>query len=80
MTSAEEIPGLVAELKPLLIQLRQILAEPVADATKGSTQHHKVTGRRRPGTLRARADWWAQQGSEATQARSLKITWVAYSL
>jgi hypothetical protein len=44
VTPADEIPLLVAELKPLIHQLGDLLAEPVADATKGSTQHHKVTG------------------------------------
>ena len=44
MTPAEEIPALVAELLPLLDQLRALLTEQVADATRGSTQHHKVTG------------------------------------
>ncbi|MEV6980421.1 hypothetical protein AB0M95_04070 [Sphaerisporangium sp. NPDC051017] len=44
MTSAEEVPALVAELKPLLDQLRDLLPEQIADATRGSIQHHKVTG------------------------------------
>lgn len=44
MTPAEEIPTLVAELKPLLDQLAALLPEQVADATRGSTQHHKITG------------------------------------
>ncbi|GAA0374804.1 hypothetical protein GCM10009530_26660 [Microbispora corallina] len=54
MTPAEEIPALVAELKPLLAQLQELLAEPVADATKGSTQHHKVSG--------SPAPWHAEAG------------------
>ncbi|MGP4092969.1 hypothetical protein [Nonomuraea sp. KM90] len=44
MTPAEEIPELVTEIKQILPRLEQLLPEPVADATKGSTQHHKVTG------------------------------------
>lgn len=44
MTPAEEIPTLVAELKALLPRLQELLPEPVADASKGSMQHHKVTG------------------------------------
>lgn len=54
MTPAEEIPALVAELKPLLDQLEQLLPEPIADATKGSMQHHKVTG--------SPAPWHAEAG------------------
>jgi len=44
MTPAEEIPALVADLKALLPRLKKLLPDPVADATKGSMQHHKVTG------------------------------------
>lgn len=44
MTAAEEIPTLVTELRPLLGQLAELLPEQVADATRGSGQHHKVTG------------------------------------
>ncbi|RBQ21574.1 hypothetical protein DP939_02360 [Spongiactinospora rosea] len=44
MTPAEEVPALVAELRPLLDQLAELLPEQVADAARGSAQHHKVTG------------------------------------
>ncbi|MEU4578962.1 hypothetical protein [Nonomuraea sp. NPDC023979] len=44
MTPAEEIPTLVDEIKALLPRLTELLPDPVADATRGSTQHHKVTG------------------------------------
>ncbi|GII88260.1 hypothetical protein Ssi03_62500 [Sphaerisporangium siamense] len=44
MTPAEEVSGFVAELKPLIDQLRELLPEQVADATRGSVQHHKITG------------------------------------
>ncbi len=46
MTPAEEVVTLVGELRPLIAQLAELLPEPVDDATKGSTQSHKVTGSR----------------------------------
>jgi hypothetical protein len=52
--TADEIPLLAAELKQVITQLRELLAEPVADATKGSTQHHKVTGSPRAVASRGR--------------------------
>lgn len=51
---AAEVELLVAELKQLLPRLAELLPEPVADATKGSTQHHKVTG--------SPAPWHAEAG------------------
>lgn len=44
MTPAEEISALVAELKPLITQLQQLLPEPVADPTTGTMSHHKISG------------------------------------
>ncbi|MEU8278212.1 hypothetical protein ACFYOK_37405 [Microbispora bryophytorum] len=44
MTPAEEVVTLVGELRPLIEQLQELLPEPVEDATKGSSQSHKVTG------------------------------------
>ncbi|MBB2914881.1 hypothetical protein FHS43_006193 [Streptosporangium becharense] len=54
MTLAEEISALVTELGPLLDQLRVLLPEQVADAARGSMQHHKVTG--------SPAPWHAEAG------------------
>ncbi|MGW5259655.1 hypothetical protein ACWEQG_01690 [Microbispora sp. NPDC004025] len=54
MTPAEEVVTLVGELRPLIAQLQELLAEPVEDATKGSTQSHKVTG--------SPAPWHAEAG------------------
>ncbi|MEV1245125.1 hypothetical protein [Nonomuraea sp. NPDC049750] len=51
---AAEVDLLVAELKQLLPRLHELLPEPVADATKGSMQHHKVTG--------SPAPWHAEAG------------------
>ncbi|MFG1873373.1 hypothetical protein ACGFIV_00870 [Sphaerisporangium sp. NPDC049003] len=44
MSSALEVGVLIGELLPLLGQLQALLAEPVADATTGTTSHHKATG------------------------------------
>lgn len=44
MTPAEEIPMLVAELKALLPRLAELLPEQVADPTRGTLSHHRVTG------------------------------------
>nr|BFE85810.1 hypothetical protein GCM10020093_084110 [Planobispora longispora] len=44
MTPAETVADLAAELGQLLPELVALLPEPVADATTGSSQHHKVTG------------------------------------
>ncbi|MFG3439909.1 hypothetical protein ACGF0J_21900 [Nonomuraea sp. NPDC047897] len=54
MTPAEEIPGLVAEFKPLIAQLQQLLPEPIADPTTGTMSHHKVSG--------SPAPWHAEAG------------------
>ncbi|RVX41148.1 hypothetical protein EDD27_3618 [Nonomuraea polychroma] len=44
MTPAEETPTLVTELKALLPRLQELLPEPVADPTKGTMSHHKISG------------------------------------
>lgn len=44
MNPADEVASLVEELRPLIAQLQRLLPEPTADPTRGSTQHHKVTG------------------------------------
>lgn len=44
MTPAEEITTLVAELKTLLPRLAELLPEQVADPTRGTLSHHRVTG------------------------------------
>lgn len=42
MSAALEVGVLIEELWPLLDQLQALLAEPVADATTGTTSHHKA--------------------------------------
>ncbi|WP_084963348.1 hypothetical protein [Thermoactinospora rubra] len=44
MTPAQEVGQLAAELKPLLARLAELLPESVADPTRGTTGHHKVSG------------------------------------
>ncbi|GAA4100833.1 hypothetical protein [Nonomuraea soli] len=48
MTPAEEIDDLLSELAHLMERLGELFAEPVADPTQGSAQHHKVTGSPEP--------------------------------
>lgn len=41
---AAEVSALISELRPLLEQLKEMIAEQVADPTTGTMGHHKVTG------------------------------------
>jgi hypothetical protein len=54
MTPAEEVAGLVAELKPLIAQLIELLPEPIADPTRGTMSRHRVSG--------SPAPWHAEAG------------------
>ena len=44
MTPAEEVETLAGELRALLPRLKALLTEPVADPTKGTMSHHKISG------------------------------------
>jgi hypothetical protein len=54
MTPAEEVETLAGELRALLPRLRELLTEPVADPTKGTMSHHKISG--------SPAPWHAEAG------------------